>query len=275
MKNRVAAQTSRDRKKAKMDEMDYTNKQLSDENDKLKEQCERLAADKEQLRARVIELEQSLNELRSNPRMMELDETPAQMSNKHQTNIKAESTYDAAPLCDRWMDCGINNNGSAVSSYPLPKGSQIKPQSIRRSDNQCNNNYMATQQQTLTPPSTPPPAHQSHPFESKQRANRSMSFADEMPVNLKNNTDSAALWKIIALCLLYRTCSKTSKTSMPVDLKSLPRVCSPVSHQSLKMMLQKAATELPKLKANQSQCLDQWWGPKQKTWNPAKIPMEA
>ncbi|XP_055317265.1 LOW QUALITY PROTEIN: uncharacterized protein LOC129576342 [Sitodiplosis mosellana] len=180
LKNRVAAQTSRDRKKAKMDEMDQTVKQLMEENNKLKEQFERLTADNEELLKRNIELERSLEDLQSH-RLMDLGESTAQMSHKQQQqqqpNIKVESAYDAAALCDRWMGCGIiNNNGSAVSSYPLPKGSQMKPQSMRRSDSTCSN-YMMTQQQqqhqqTLTPPSTPPPAHQaSHPFESNKRAN--------------------------------------------------------------------------------------------------------
>ncbi|XP_031622318.1 LOW QUALITY PROTEIN: uncharacterized protein LOC116340162 [Contarinia nasturtii] len=220
LKNRVAAQTSRDRKKAKMDEMDQTVKRLRDENVKLKEQTERLTADKEELLKRTIELERCLNDLQGH--QFDIDESAAaKLSHKHhQSNIKIESTYDSPPLSDRWIGCGImNNNGSAVSAYPLPKGSQIKPQSMRRSDNTCNNYMTATQhqqqqqhhqQQTLTPPSTPPPAHQSQPFELSKRATTSSSSRinqratsmDEMPVNLKSNSDQAALWKIIALCLL-------------------------------------------------------------------------
>lgn len=179
LKNRVAAQTSRDRKKAKMDEMDHTVRRLADENAKLKEQFERLTADNEALLQRNIELERSLEELRAH-----LDDATEELTHKSSSpspmpvstnhanlkNIKVESNYDTAPLCDRWMGCGIKN-GSAVSSYPLPKGSQIlKPQSMRRSDNMTSN-YMKTQlhqqaQSTLTPPSTPPPAHQSHPFDN-------------------------------------------------------------------------------------------------------------
>lgn len=87
-----------------------------------------------------------------------------------------------------------------------------------------------------------------------------------------DNNDSIALWKIIALCLLYRTCSKTSTH---LDWKSLPKLCSQMPSQSWQKILLQAASQLPKLKAPQSECLDQWWGPKQSSWNPPKIPMKC
>ena len=87
-----------------------------------------------------------------------------------------------------------------------------------------------------------------------------------------NDNETTALWKIIALCLLYRTCSKIS--TYPV-LKNLPRVYSQMSPQTWKSLLQEVANELPKVKAPQSECLDHWWGPQQKTWNPAKLPIEV
>lgn len=49
LKNRVAAQTSRDRKKAKMDEMDYRIQTLEDKNDKLMSEVESLKALNERL----------------------------------------------------------------------------------------------------------------------------------------------------------------------------------------------------------------------------------
>jgi len=256
LKNRVAAQTSRDRKKAKMDEMDITIKRLTEENQKLKEQNEELKRDNIELRTRM----------QGNQMGESVDEEKC---------IKVES-MDSIQMCENehWIGCGIEN-GSAVSSMnPLPKDVKMKPQSMQCPDNTFSH-YLMTQQ-ALTPPSTPPPAHQSMPFESNKRPqtiqHQQMEQSDDMPMNLKSNTNSAALWKIIALCLLYRTCSKIST---PADWKNWPKAYSQMSQQTLKMMLQKAATELPKLKASQSQCLDQWWGPKQKSWNPAKIQMEA
>lgn len=49
LKNRVAAQTSRDRKKAKMDEMDYRIQNLEDKNEKLMSEVESLKALNERL----------------------------------------------------------------------------------------------------------------------------------------------------------------------------------------------------------------------------------
>lgn len=113
LKNRVAAQTSRDRKKAKMDEMDLTIKQLYEENETLKLQFEHLTKDNEELLRRNIELEQNLNELRARIQ---------NESNRFVENGSQSSINDlASSVSDRWMDCGIINNGSAVSEKPLLK----------------------------------------------------------------------------------------------------------------------------------------------------------
>lgn len=77
-----------------------------------------------------------------------------------------------------------------------------------------------------------------------------------------------ALMKIIALCLLYRT---SSKTSISQNSKNLQRVYSQMSQQTWKQVIQEAAQQLPKLKANNSDCLNQWWGPASQEWNPPKI----
>lgn len=241
LKNRVAAQTSRDRKKAKMDEMDYTIKLLTQENDTLKSKFSCLTVENQTLSRRNNELEQQLQEITKRLDGRQFNES---------CSMKKEA-MDSESM-PRWMGCGINTfeNGSAESNTnPLPKGTPLKPQSIQQHaiDDECNSQKF---QQTL---------------------NKKLSTMSETMSN-SVNTDSAALWKIIALCLLYRTCSKIS---MPADWKNLPKVCSQMSQQTLKIMLQEAATHLPKLKATQSQCLDQWWGPKQKTWNPAKIRMGA
>lgn len=163
-----------------------------------------------------------------------LHELEAQLSAHTAPERKFEIDSDEA--VERLIGCDIirNKNGSAASASPLPKGEPIKSQSMGR------------------------PLASGEPMKPRRGHGPS--------------TDSAALWKIIALCLLYRT---FSKISMPADLKSLPRACSQMSQRTLKALLQQAAAQLPKLKAPQSQCLDQWWGPKQKNWNPAKISMKA
>lgn len=88
----------------------------------------------------------------------------------------------------------------------------------------------------------------------------------------RENGPQTALWKIIALCLIYRTCSKTL---MPADWKNLPKAYSQMSSQTWQKILQQATQLLPKVNAPRSECLDQWWGPKQSSWNPQQIPMQA
>lgn len=243
-----------------MDEMDITIKQLTDENVSLKSQFSCLTYENKKLMLQNQELEQRLSELQMeiesrsfgssvNQIKKELHETSSSASVSPPASLLSSSTSSSSSMAERWIGCGITNeNGSAASAYPLQKGTLIvKPQSMQRPDVQ-------------------PPQHQRQQTKSNKKDARSNNSS------FKDNSDSAALWKIIALCLLYRTCSKIS---MPADLKNLPKVCSQMSQQTLKMMLQEAAMQLPKLKASQSQCLDQWWGPKQKSWNPAKISMEA
>lgn len=80
---------------------------------------------------------------------------------------------------------------------------------------------------------------------------------------------SDSLWKIIALCLLYKTCSTVSTGR---NSKNSPRAYSPISSQIWRQAIAQATKMLPKMKAPNSNCLDQWWGPQQSAWNPAEIP---
>lgn len=81
-----------------------------------------------------------------------------------------------------------------------------------------------------------------------------------------------ALWRIIAICLLYRTCSKISTCP---SSKSLPKACSQMSAQTWKALIAQAALRLPKMTAPAAACLDQWWGPQQNSWNPVdRQPMQ-
>lgn len=202
LKNRVAAQTSRDRKKAKMEEMESTIVALKKDNSNLQSRCDSLQEQNNVLVKKNTDLEKRLAELERKFDMR-----------------SAEVAVTTKSYCD--VGCGTITDGSAVSNYPLQKG-------------------IVTQ----TTPS----------------------------VQKQQQQTADALWKIIALCLLYKTCSEISTC---LDLKSLPKAYLQISPQSWKTILQRAANELPKMKAPQSECLDQWWGPQQKSWNPAKISIEV
>jgi X box-binding protein 1 len=215
LKNRVAAQTSRDRKKAKMDDMDATIQLQSEQISVLETQCKRLQQEKTEITTKYTELERKFDELK-------------QRFDAQDEQNRRRSTEAAAPVQvkieSRSIGCGTNELYGSAASYinPLPKGSLVL-QSILRDSN-------TTSDTALT----------------------------------------ASLWKIIALCLLYKTCS-TSKTSISADWKNLPKVYSQMSPQSWKMIFEKVATQMPKMKAPQSDSLNQWWGPQQNSWNPAKI----
>lgn len=188
LKNRVAAQTSRDRKKAKMDDMERTIKDFSVENQNLKETCTLLQSERDELALRNEELERQMEELKRR-------------------------------LNERSVGCATTTNGSAES---LPLLKELESQSILRT------------------------------------------------IKKSENSNGSVLWKIIALCLLYRTCSKTS---MHPDWKNLQKACSQMSSQTWQTILLETARQMPKQTAQQSECLDQWWGPDQSSWNPPKISM--
>lgn len=140
LKNRVAAQTSRDRKKAKMDEMDYVIKQLTDENNQLQDHYDRLSKENEQLRKRNNELEQDNEELRENWEKLldanggNIDQLP--FVKCESTSSASSSSSCSSSVSDHWMGCGIiNKNGSAVSEYPLPKVSYLKMRKNWRKQN--------------------------------------------------------------------------------------------------------------------------------------------
>lgn len=215
LKNRVAAQTSRDRKKAKMDDMEFTIQQQTDQISELQIKCDTLQSEKEAIYSKYLDLESRFEELKRR-----LDEQQQQMTTPSIT-INSEPI---APVASHSVGSASTLLGSAASA-PTPQ-----------------------QQGTIS-----------------MEAQTTLS-QDE--TGLKTNDEKvAALWKIIALCLLYRTCSKTSTCP---SSKSLPKAYWPMSQASWKALIDEAARQMPKMQAPAAECLNQWWGPHQNSWNPAK-----
>ncbi|KAL5283246.1 hypothetical protein ACFFRR_005870 [Megaselia abdita] len=199
LKNRVAAQTSRDRKKAKMEDMEVTIQELNENTDMLRNKCEKLEQANDNLVQKNKELEKQVAYLQN-----QLD---GLKTVKNQSEVKSSD-------CVKSETKEFNLKGSAVSTEnPLPKGN--------------------------------------------------LTLLDS---EMTEYSDS--LWKIIALCLLYKTCSTISTKP---NLKSLPKAYSAISSQTWKQAIAQAIKLLPKVKAQNSNCLDQWWGPQQSSWNPAEI----
>lgn len=216
LKNRVAAQTSRDRKKAKMEEMDYTIQQQTDQINKLQIKCDTLQSEKEAIYNKYLDLESRFEELKRR-----LDEQQQQMTTTPAIAIKSEPT---APVAPHSVGSASTQLGSAASAQTPQQQGSISMEA----------------QTTLS-------------------RDKTGQKTDDEKV--------AALWKIIALCLLYRTCSKTS---MCPSSKSSPKAYWPMSQASWKALIEEAARQMPKMQAPAAECLNQWWGPHQNSWNPAK-----
>ncbi|KAH8358228.1 hypothetical protein KR084_008803 [Drosophila pseudotakahashii] len=95
LKNRVAAQTSRDRKKARMEEMDYEIKELTDKTEILQNKCDSLQAINESLLAKNHKLDSELELLRQE--LAELKEQ--QQQNTRNISISQSSASAGAEGC--------------------------------------------------------------------------------------------------------------------------------------------------------------------------------
>ncbi|OXU23727.1 hypothetical protein TSAR_006512 [Trichomalopsis sarcophagae] len=109
LKNRVAAQTSRDRKKAKLDELEDAVRQLREQNDRLTKECSILRMQNESLVTETRRLKQDNKEL------MELKER------------KEEPTATTCATCQARVGCTVPALGSAVSPLnPLQQGGTVQ-----------------------------------------------------------------------------------------------------------------------------------------------------
>lgn len=86
LKNRVAAQTSRDRKKAKMEDMEQTIQEQSDKISELQSKCDTLAQEKEAIYGKYLDLESRFEELKR--RLDEQQQQQQQISTAN--HIKSE-----------------------------------------------------------------------------------------------------------------------------------------------------------------------------------------
>lgn len=226
LKNRVAAQTSRDRKKKQMEEMSVTVERQEKELSQLRAKCE-------QLKTKCEKLEKENRKLKAqNLSSKQLHVVTHSIPEEHKyTRSFVEDTTKVDENCVGTVV--IKTEGPAASSEPLQKVLKM--------------NTVTTEK-------------------------LSKKYVQQHIMNVK------ALLKVIMLCLLYKNSSKTSTSS--TTSRSLPKALSqnfsPVSRQ----ILQRAIAQLPKMKAMNSSCLDQWWridrlGPQNKEWNPPKIAIKS
>lgn len=94
LKNRVAAQTSRDRKKAKMEDMEKTIQEQSDKISELQSKCDTLAQEKEAIYGKYLDLESRFEELKR--RLDEQQQQQQQQQISTATHIKSEPSPDLA-----------------------------------------------------------------------------------------------------------------------------------------------------------------------------------
>ncbi|XP_070166768.1 X-box-binding protein 1 [Polyergus mexicanus] len=108
LKNRVAAQTSRDRKKAKLDELEETVKTLRERNEQLAQECTMLRSQNESLSG----------------------ETKRLRREKDMRNETGDQQQQYCSACQARVGCAAPLPGSAVSyDYPLPQGGSAQPAS--------------------------------------------------------------------------------------------------------------------------------------------------
>lgn len=233
LKNRVAAQTSRDRKKKQMEEMVVMIEKYEKEVSHWKTKFNQMQTKYEKLEKenRKLKANQSSHNNNNNNNIVKKDIITHSIPEEHKyTRSFVEDTKRE----DRCVDSVvIKTEGPAASSEPLQKVMMMNTESTEKSPKKYSQHKMS---------------------------------------------EVKALLKVVLLCLLYKNSSKTSTCNS--TLKSLQKVLSLNSTLTSKQILQWAIAQMPKKKATNSSCLDQWWtskclGPQNREWNPPKIAIEA
>lgn len=207
LKNRVAAQTSRDRKKKQVEEM----------MDTMEAQARTIASWEnkyKQLQVKYEKLERVLKKLKaSKQETVKHHSIPEEHKYTRDANEMTENENCADSGC-------IKSEGPAVSNIkPLPKVSKMQSESTEKS---------------------------------------SKKFRCE-------SQNTKMLLQLIILCLFYKSSLKNT------TLKKLPMSSSTISTKALRHMIQKVASQMPRFKAANAHCLDQWWGSHNRQWNPMGI----
>lgn len=109
LKNRVAAQTSRDRKKAKLDDLEDAVRLLKEKNDRLTKECAMLRTCNESLVSETQRLKQDNEMLLAKRKSMETE------------------SDELCKMCQARVDCTVPALGSAVSPLdPLQQGGTVQ-----------------------------------------------------------------------------------------------------------------------------------------------------
>ncbi|XP_055372365.1 LOW QUALITY PROTEIN: uncharacterized protein LOC129606217 [Condylostylus longicornis] len=114
LKNRVAAQTSRDRKKAKMDQMEQTITDLTERAEILQNKCTTLEAINNSLMTKNQKLDVQVQELDRQLKFLQ------QQMKEEKFNISASCDEMKSDCID--SDSNNSNRSAESITYPLPKG---------------------------------------------------------------------------------------------------------------------------------------------------------
>lgn len=211
LKNRVAAQTSRDRKKKQVEEMMET----------IEAQSRTIASWEskyKQLQAKYDKLEREVKKLKTANKQENIVKHHS-IPEEHKYNRVADEMTEDEISAD--SSC-IKSEGPAVSNIkPLPKVSKMQLDLTEKS---------------------------------------SKKFRRE-------SQNTKMLLQLIVLCLFYKSSLKTSTLTS----KNSPMISSTISTTALRQKIQKIASQMPRFKALNAHCLDQWWGSHNRQWNPMGI----
>ncbi|XP_011185480.1 uncharacterized protein LOC105214019 [Zeugodacus cucurbitae] len=122
LKNRVAAQTSRDRKKARMEDMEHEIDELTQKTEILQNKCESLQAINESLleKNRKLDMEVELLRQKLNEVQQQQKKQQEQLA-RNAAKLNAKTTVESCAGCESPSAAGINTNGLSVDRRTTEK----------------------------------------------------------------------------------------------------------------------------------------------------------